>query len=189
MSNEVWAITSGAYSDWNVHCVCDDKEEAEKAAAKLNEGEVDNGRDFQVLPMPYVAGEVPVHTTWRAYGELEREEIEARAGHHLNLGPERPFVSCAFAEGIVQADCVDREAAIKAVKDRLAAMRAERKFAPGDRVEITLPPMGLKSDEGTIVKMSVIARAEDPKWLVELGQGGGRLVFEERHLRARKEQP
>jgi hypothetical protein len=131
---KIWAVAEGAYSDWSVIAVFEREEDAEKARAE--------GMGEEVVDFPYFpAGEPPATLTiFVATGVEGTMDIEVktetyREGEfHVHAGddskpPARPRVNRIqpwSLEGkyAIRAICGDREAAVKAVKDRLAAALA-----------------------------------------------------------------
>lgn len=178
----VWGITSGAYSDWTLECICESEEDAKRAVTELRgSDEPDLGDGYKVTAFGYYPeGAIKVHTIWEASGKLPSLEVELRELRELEPGTPRPTILSTRHEherGEVRAECADRVGAIKAVKDRLAAMKAESKFGSGDLVKVKLPPMGYEA-EGEIIE-----RGREPGyWMVEL-VGGGRFPFPEGQLR------
>lgn len=58
----VYAITSGEYSDYSVHCVCPTKEDADQVAEKLNSIKEAYRDSFMVLELPMVTGDIEKYT-------------------------------------------------------------------------------------------------------------------------------
>lgn len=137
----MYALTSGSYSDYQVHCVFEREDDAEAAAAL--------GGDYEVVGLPlYRAGERPtrVITHWQAEARLYDETPLRVEGMHTHAtthwswegepqyGPDRPRFGLLWIPPrsdragwwSLSAVCRDRDLALKSVQDNLAELKARR---------------------------------------------------------------
>lgn len=122
----IYGICHGAYSDWTVSLLCETREQAEKAIA-------DMGADYDIEEFRYFPkGSGPgVHRIYRARGIEGSMEVGVESWRQFGEAPLRPEVRQDPWRGnqsahpiYVEASCRDGNAAVKAVKDRLAALKA-----------------------------------------------------------------
>jgi hypothetical protein len=116
----VYAVTSGAYSDYSVHCVFVRREDAEQYVA-LGLGEDIEEMDLHAT-MPevftvYTAQIVRQGDHYRQAGELQE------SSYRTTRRPEHKTSEWAWA---FQAIGPDRERVIKSVRDRYAARKAQQ---------------------------------------------------------------
>lgn len=131
MTQKIWVISEGCYSDYGVVAVFARREDAEEALAG------GMGDDIEELPF-FPAGSKPQRfTVYRALGRVGGSGIDVEVSVYSegewnvyieNGGPppKRPIVKATSTRtgSYIRAICGDRDAAIKAVKDRLAAAKA-----------------------------------------------------------------
>jgi hypothetical protein len=141
----IWAVTSGQYSDFHVVVLCQTKKQAEETLQLLkNEVTDDDYDDYNAEVEPYYLlrlGEKPKkktsyvvevwdifkHKTVPDLNKFTKEKHEHVFGDHFYGSPtSRPKVyEWHNAQGYhIRAVCTDKQAAVKAVKDRMASMLA-----------------------------------------------------------------
>jgi hypothetical protein len=89
----MWAISSGSYSSYRVHCVCPTREEAETVRDRLN-GEPDDGwsGDYDIEWFALIGADTPfrdglhLHLTMNCEGEIV-EETERHTAWYTDLNP------------------------------------------------------------------------------------------------------
>lgn len=131
-----WAISSGEYSSYGVLAIFTDESSAHLMAKALNAGDgheryevetfplYEDGDDLALIPCFYASADTG--------GDMEISVSED--GHYFpHFAPARPKLNVRTLQGGKQritATCRDRDAAIKAVKDRLAALKATDYSSP-----------------------------------------------------------
>lgn len=137
----VWGVTAGSYSDYHIVFIADSKEIAELYVAEhdalVEEGNIlydeMSVEEFPTSGSPqylsYYASASP-HRGMEVSSGATIEEAEAP------LRPEVVYPNPGHSYGFIQATCRDKDAAIKAVKDRLAAEIASGSFVPEDYSEV-----------------------------------------------------
>ena len=128
MAKTIYLVTSGSYSDYSVCAAFEREEDAlrMKADARMEGDYVEEMIYFGKGEQPEVA---TVYHARGAYGNLDSVECDyaptVTEGGYDWPPPSRPQVRenvhLRHDERGVTAKCVDRDAAIKAVKDRIAA--------------------------------------------------------------------
>lgn len=144
MAQTVYGICHGAYSDWTVSLLCETREQAEAAIAEMG-GDYDI-EEFDYFPADSGPG---VHRTFRARGIEGSMEVNVESWRQFGPAPLRPEVRQDPWRGrrsahpiYVEATCRDRDAAIKAVKDRLAALKATGDWMPVEPRDAELLNLG-----------------------------------------------
>ncbi len=139
----IWAVSSGCYSDYGVDFVCATREIAEAfvrehdAARQLTNPDY-VGEDYDgycVEGFDFVDEPIRLYTTYTVRGHT-RDGLEISVGSEATetKSPNRPVVEqhedfWNKGHTTVEATCSDRDAAIKSVKDRLAALIARGSIA------------------------------------------------------------
>lgn len=120
----IWAISSGSYSDYGVHLLCETEEQAKQAVAAM-------GGDYRVEGFDYFPiGSGPgVYRWFRATGLEGSLDVRVSEWRAFGQAPLRPRVRKSVWRDnapsvLIEATCRDRTAAIKAVKDRLIQRKA-----------------------------------------------------------------
>lgn len=126
----IYGICSGAYSDWQVVALCETREQAEEAVSEM-------GADYDIEEFDYFPeGTGPgVHRVFLARGIEGSMKVNVGSWLQFCPGPIRPNVhQVPWSRGshpvYVEATCADRAGAVKAVKDRLAALKAQGDWMP-----------------------------------------------------------
>lgn len=143
MPRKLWAASGGSYSDYRVYALFERKEDAEAYCRNGTVWATPTRAHAEIVAMPEYVEEFelhdsppPVHLWWKARfrpvdGEVGAEEFSVQGAEPparplVFWAQEPPFGAMAKA-GIREtpvAYCGDRDAAIKSVKDRMAALRA-----------------------------------------------------------------
>jgi hypothetical protein len=130
---KIWAISEGAYSDYGVVAVFEREEDAQDALSKGMGDDIEEISFFAASETPamltvYIAegfeGEMGVTVRqeswlegdWNVHDENVRPPKRPKATRFMPVSGEGRY--------LVKAVCGDRDAAIKSVKDRLAAAKA-----------------------------------------------------------------
>lgn len=135
--NELWALTSGEYSDYRVHAVFASKEVAEATARRYSEDGLSGSSvdHYSVTPMPLedaaapenVPSRVIVWQAWRGTGDRDVSTFSMVVTPWE--APVRPEVVVSRQPGgrfHVRAEGRSKEAVVKAVADRWAQHQAEK---------------------------------------------------------------
>lgn len=123
---KVWAVSSGSYSDYTVEFICETEEMAQAFVRAI--ADRDRYGEYYVEPMELYpeSSDPQPRIRFVAQGELGSMDIEVReyTGSYGHYG-KRPKMRQQLVMGregeTIAAEGGDREACVKAVKDRLAA--------------------------------------------------------------------
>jgi len=133
MSDKVWLVTQGEYSDYRVLFACSDEDRADAYVKEWHKLAEKAGEDFLALEDPPRVEEVPLDPTaspgyvhFAAHGrdDAGMDGIHVNAFIKREPADKRAVATTREFQGaiIVSAVSSDRSAALKSVKDRLAAI-------------------------------------------------------------------
>lgn len=133
----IYLITQGTYSDYRVVAACLDKKTAESVRKKLirmGGGPFHSYNDVEAIPLVHGPDEVLVCTTYYVRVDEEGQEIERWQWSERSIGPYRDFTRTedvkptpvAPRQAVVGMSTRGYKAALKAARDRLAQLKAER---------------------------------------------------------------